>query len=85
MFDYPTIIKKTPINKETKTPQQTETHKPDEIKNKHAVHFPNLWNLECYNLFKYLFENYYDANNKTNRKLTNIWHFFKESENQLII
>ena len=46
----------------------------------HPKHDPNLWNSQCYKLFKYLFENYYDEGKKTARKLTNIWHFFKESE-----
>jgi hypothetical protein len=69
----------------SKEPQQKESHKSDEVKkelieSKHPNHDPNLWNSQCYKLFMYLFDNYYDEGIKTNRKLTNIWHFFKESE-----
>lgn len=41
----------------------------------HPQHNPNLWNDECYNLFKYLFDEYYT---KTKRQLTNIWFYLKD-------
>ena len=59
-------------------PQRNETKESYEVKSKHPEFNPNYWNIKCFNLFKYLFENYYD--NKINRKLTNIWHYFKECE-----
>jgi hypothetical protein len=42
----------------------------------HPMFDPNLWNLECFELFKYLYDCYYK--NK-NRQLTNIWFYLKES------
>ncbi|MFB9058037.1 hypothetical protein ACFFU9_14930 [Mariniflexile ostreae] len=45
--------------------------------NNHPPHDPNLWSLECYNLFKYLFDNFY-KNKK--RQLTNIWFFLNEHD-----
>lgn len=56
-------------------PQQPDNVKFDNIETKHD---PNLWNAECYNLFKYLFDNYYKG---TKRQLTNIWFYLKEIEN----
>jgi len=47
----------------------------NEIGQTHPPHDPNLWNRGCYELFKYLFDNYY--NGKTQRKLINIWFFLK--------
>lgn len=47
----------------------------------HPPHDPNLWNKPCYELFKYLFDNYYD--NKTKRKLTNIWFYLKEKQSKI--
>lgn len=35
----------------------------------------NHWNEACYNLFNYLFDNYYDGKK---RQLTNIWYFLKD-------
>ncbi|WP_066434523.1 hypothetical protein [Chryseobacterium sp. CCH4-E10] len=49
---------------------------PSGIEDIHPIHDPNLWNERCYELFKYLFDNYYDG--KTLRKLINIWYFLKE-------
>lgn len=46
-----------------------------EIEEIHPPHDPNLWNKQCYDLFKYLLDNYYDG--KTQRKLINIWFFLK--------
>lgn len=45
---------------------------------KHPKHDPNLWDKKCYNLFKYLFDNYYDNQKRTKRKLTNMWFYLKE-------
>ncbi|MEG0927925.1 hypothetical protein [Chryseobacterium sp.] len=56
---------------------------PSEIEETHPPHHPNLWNKPCYELFKYLFDNYY--NNKTKRKLTNIWFFLKEKQSKTYI
>lgn len=55
---------------------KTETLYPSEIRNIHPVYDPNLWNVPCYELFKYLFDNYYKNSKK--RRLTNIWFFLKE-------
>lgn len=51
-----------------------ETKNTNEI-NKHPKHDPNLWNSECFDLFKYLFDEYHKG---TNRQLTNIWFYLKE-------
>jgi hypothetical protein len=42
----------------------------------HPIHDPNFWSEDCYELFKYLFDNYY--NNGTKRQLLNIWFFLKQ-------
>lgn len=47
------------------------------ITDNHPEHDPNLWNKDCYELFKYLFENYYQPKSKP-RQLTNIWFYLKE-------
>lgn len=47
-----------------------------EIEDIHPQYNPNLWNEPCYELFKYLYDNYYRKTTK--RKLTNIWFFLKE-------
>lgn len=52
----------------------------NEIEELHPPHDPNLWNKQCYELFKYLYDNYYG--NKTKRKLTNIWFFLKEKQSK---
>lgn len=49
-----------------------------ETKHTYPEHNPNLWNLKCYDLFKYLFENYYT---NTKRQLTNIWFFLAQNRN----
>ncbi|MGK0414598.1 MAG: hypothetical protein ACJA1B_002825 [Polaribacter sp.] len=67
------LFLKNSIAKETS--QQIETKKPDEAKSLHPKHDPNLWSLKCYELFKYLFDNYYK---KTKRQLTNIWFYLNE-------
>ena len=45
--------------------------------NAHPKFNPNLWNRECYELFKYLYDNYYKD---TKRQLTNIWFYLKEND-----
>jgi hypothetical protein len=48
----------------------------ENIKNAHPKHDPNYWNAACYDLFKYIFDEYYK---NTNRQLTNIWFFLKHN------
>ena len=59
----------------TQKPQQLQISKPDEIESNHPKHDPNLWSLKCYNLFKYLWDNYHTS---TKRQITNIWFFLNE-------
>ena len=59
----------------TLKPQQLQISKPDEIESNHPEHNPNLWSLKCYNLFKYLWDNYHTS---TKRQITNIWFFLNE-------
>lgn len=54
----------------------------DNIKNEHPKHDPNLWNTDSFELFKYLYDCYYKT---TNRQLTNIWFFLKESNSSKYI
>lgn len=42
----------------------------------HPAFNPNLWNQDCFELFKYLYDHYF--NGKTIRQLTNIWFYLKE-------
>ena len=51
-------------------------------KNTHPKHDPNLWNLECYELFKYLYDEYYKS---SKRQITNIWFYLKDYNNQKYI
>ena len=51
-----------------------ESNQSAELNTKHPKHNPNIWNARCYELFKYLFENYYSGK-KT--QLMNIWFFLK--------
>ncbi|MGJ8685763.1 MAG: hypothetical protein ACSHWW_14120 [Nonlabens sp.] len=46
-----------------------------EIDSSHPTHNPNLWNEDCFKLFKYLHDNYYKSKK---RELTNIWFYLKE-------
>lgn len=55
-------------------PQQHETIKNDRTSQLHPKYDPNLWNKNCFELFKYLYDCYYK---NTNRQLTNIWFFLK--------
>lgn len=54
------------------------------IENEHPPHDPNLWNVRCYELFRYLYDNYYDSG-KTKRSLTNIWFYLKEKVSEKYI
>jgi hypothetical protein len=56
--------------------QQAEAVIPDNGKNSHPKHDPNLWNDDCFELFKYLYDCYYK---KTKRQITNIWFYLKEN------
>lgn len=58
--------------------EREESQTPQECikKNIHPVYNPNLWNFSAYELFKYLFDNYYKGKKK--RELTNIWFFLNE-------
>lgn len=38
----------------------------------------NHWNQECFDLFEYLYDNYYTG---TKRELTNLWYYFKIQPN----
>lgn len=58
-----------------KEPQQIENYKPDEGKSTHPKHDPNYWNKDCFDLFKYLFDEYYKG---TIRQITNIWFYLNE-------
>ena len=52
---------------------------PDEVEMKtHPKHDPNLWNKDCYELFKHLYDCYYK---NTKRQITNIWFYLKENGN----
>lgn len=61
-----------------KPPQQVDSVKPDEVKNIHPKFNPNYWNKECFELFKYIYDEYYKG---TKRQLTNIWFYLKECQN----
>lgn len=56
-------------------PQFNSFSQTDASNDLHSNHDPNLWNVQCFELFKYLHDNYYKS---TNRQLTNIWFFLKE-------
>ncbi len=50
----------------------------------HPSFDPNLWSSKTYELFKYLYDNYYDnkfEGEPTKRKLTNIWFYLRSLEN----
>ncbi|RXP46875.1 hypothetical protein EC396_13425 [Lutibacter sp. HS1-25] len=52
-----------------------------EINNRktHPKHDPNLWNAQCFDLFKYLFDEYYTG---SKRQVTNIWFYLKEYQSK---
>ena len=64
--------------KAPEAPQQIENFKPDEVESSHPTHNPNDWNLDCFELFKYLFEEYYNDKKRTNTKLMCIWFYLSE-------
>lgn len=64
-------------NKQNRT-QQTEIIKNDEVINLHPKHNPNDWNKDCFELFKYLFDEYYNDKKKTNTKLMCVWFYLSE-------
>jgi hypothetical protein len=59
-------------------PQQPGTVKFETTTNKHPQFDPNLWNNDCFELFKYLFDNYHK---RTKRQLTNVWFYLKGNGN----
>src|SRR5690554_3239370 len=67
---------------QTSEHQQSGTDKLDEVTIKHPKHNPNYWNTDCFELFKYLYDEYYKG---TKRQLTNIWFYLKEYNNQKYI
>lgn len=75
-------LKKQELEKESvfttksNSPQQHETIKDDGSNQLHPNFNPNLWNRDCFELFKYLFDNYYS---KTKRQLINIWFYLNEN------
>ena len=60
----------------------SQTNSTININFEHPKHDPNLWNEKCFELFKYLFDNYY---NGSKRQLTNIWYYLKEYNSQQYI
>ena len=58
------------------SPQQNETILSCKSSQLHPNFNPNLWNRDCFELFKYLFDNYYS---KTKRQLINIWFYLNEN------
>lgn len=67
------------LDYKTKPDQYSEEVKLDDSKQQHPEFDPNLWNNDCFELFKYLYDCYYKS---TNRQLTNIWFYLKESGNK---
>ena len=59
-------------------PKQPETNNTDEVKNSHPKHNPNDWNTDCFELFKYLIDNFYKDSKRTNTKLICIWFYLSE-------
>lgn len=78
-------------SKETTTapPQQNEIVNTDEVKKseakeivKHPEFDTNLWNKDCFDLFKYIYDHYYK---KSKRELTNIWFYLKDHTNDTFV
>jgi hypothetical protein len=63
-------------NKIIEPQEQPEAVKLGEVKTEHPKYDPNLWNNDCFELFKYLYDCYYKT---TNRQLTNVWFYLKDS------
>ena len=63
---------------EVKQPPQTENNKTVEVKKSHPKHNPNDWNTDCFELFKYLIDCYYNDRKRTNTKLICIWFYLSE-------
>jgi hypothetical protein len=59
-------------------PEQTNTNNTDEVKKSHPKHNPNDWNTDCFEFFKYLFDEYYNDKKRTNTKLICIWFYLSE-------
>jgi len=59
-------------------PEQTNTNNTDEVKKSHPKHNPNDWNTDCFEFFKYLFDEYYNDKKRTNTKLMCIWFYLSE-------
>lgn len=55
--------------------QETQKIEFSNSKNIKSKHNPNLWNEDCFELFEYLFSEYYKG---TIRQITNIWFFLNE-------
>lgn len=45
--------------------------------NIHPKHNPLFWNRNCYNLFKYFYDNYYLEGKQTKQKIVNVWFYLK--------
>lgn len=58
--------------------RQTNTNNTDELKKEHPIHNPNDWNTDCFELFKYLFDEYYNEKKRTKTKLMCIWFYLSE-------
>ncbi|REG96164.1 hypothetical protein [Flavobacterium aquicola] len=78
-------------SKETATasPQQPKDFKIYAVKKlevketvEHPEFDPNLWNKDCFELFKYLYDHYYK---KSKRELTNIWFYLKGHTNDTFV
>jgi len=55
--------------------QKNEINQQNDSEIKHPKYNPNYWNNDCFELFKYLINEYYKG---TTRQITNIWFFLKE-------
>lgn len=65
---------------EINQPKENSNKQLNEIDNKHPEFKPIYWNRECFELFKYLYEEYFD--NKTVAKLVHIFRFLKKYANR---
>lgn len=60
------------------TPEEEKQE--EKLNSIHPEYNPNLWNKEAYELFKYLYDNYYTEGRQTKVKLTNIWFYIREDD-----